>query len=90
MPARQRCARERHFGSSRTSNLKEANSRGQRLRWLRIRNEAIREQNHDYYKIRATLPVNYPDKDAVISLIIEDLLTGAINREDVGPARAKA
>jgi hypothetical protein len=29
------------------------------------------------------LPANHPDKDAIISHIIEDLLTGNLRREDV-------
>jgi hypothetical protein len=65
------------------NNLKDANSRGQRLRWLRVKNEAIREQNNDYYKIRAMLPANFPGKDDVVSAIFEDLLTGRLQPENV-------
>jgi hypothetical protein len=61
---------------------------GQRIRRQRNQNAMKREEINDYYKIRAMLPANYPDKDAVISFIIEDLLTGALKREDV-PARLK-
>ena len=65
------------------NNLKDANSRGQRLRWLRVKNEAIREQNNDYYKIRAMLPANFPGKDDVVSAIFEDLLTGRLQPENL-------
>ena len=68
---------------------KDNNSKGQKLRWQRARNIAVRDQNNDYFKIRAMLPANYPDKDAVISFVIEDLLTGVLSREDV-PARLKS
>jgi hypothetical protein len=68
---------------------KDNNSKGQKLHWQRARNAAVRDQNNDYFKIRAMLPANYPDKDAVISFIIEDILTGALRREDV-PARLKS
>ncbi|WP_377830073.1 hypothetical protein ACFKHW_12985 [Bradyrhizobium lupini] len=52
-------------------------------RWGRIRNQAAREQQNDYYTIRAMLPENFPDKDDVVSAIFEDLLTGVLRREDV-------
>jgi hypothetical protein len=41
------------------------------------------------HKLRAMLPPRFPDKDAVVSFIIEDILTGALRREDV-PARLKS
>jgi hypothetical protein len=56
--------------------IKDSNSRGQQLRWLRQRNAAIREETNDYYSIRSMLPASFPDKDDVISAIFEDLLTG--------------
>jgi transposase-like protein len=62
--------------------------RAQHLRLVRYRNQIARDQSNDYQKIRAMLPANYPDKDAVISFIIEDILTGVLKREDV-PARLK-
>jgi hypothetical protein len=70
------------------SNLKEANSRGQRLRRLRIRNEAIREQNNDYYKIRSMIPEQNPHRDDIVARIFEDLLSCSIKRKEV-PARVK-
>jgi hypothetical protein len=57
--------------------------RGQRLRWVRSRNQATRDQNNDYHKIRAMLPASFPDKDDVVSAIFEDLLTGRLKREEV-------
>jgi hypothetical protein len=65
------------------NNCKDANSRGQRLRHLRVRNAAIREEKNDYYSIRALLPRDFPDKDDVVSAIFEDILTGKLKREDV-------
>jgi hypothetical protein len=62
---------------------KDNNSKGQLRRWTRIRNNAVREESNDYYKIRATMPAGFPDKDDVISAIFEDLLTGALRRDDV-------
>jgi hypothetical protein len=59
------------------------NSRGQKLRYQRARNVVVREQNNDYYKIRAMLPANFPDKDDVVSDIFEALLDGSLRREDV-------
>lgn len=57
--------------------------RGQKLRWQRARNSIVRDQQNDYYKIRAMLPAAMPDRDDVVSAIFEDLLTGALRREDV-------
>ena len=61
---------------------------GQLRRWRRIRNDAVRDQNNDYYKILAMLPVSFPDKDDVVSDIFESLLNGSLQREDVS-ARVK-
>ncbi|UWU77849.1 hypothetical protein N2603_05095 [Bradyrhizobium huanghuaihaiense] len=63
--------------------------RGQRIRWTLVRTSSIRDQNNDYYKIRAMLPDSFPGKDDVVSAIFEDLLTGALKREDVR-ARVKS
>lgn len=60
-----------------------SNSKAQRLRWDRIRNNVVRSQNNDFYKIRAMLPANFPDKDDVVSAIFEDLLAGALKLVDV-------
>jgi hypothetical protein len=62
---------------------KDNNSKGQIRRWRRIKNDAVRDQNNDYYKIRAMLPANFPGTDDVVSDIFEDLLTGALKRDDV-------
>jgi len=62
---------------------KDNNSKGQLRRWTRIRNNAVREQSNDYYKIRSMLPAGFPGKDDVVSAIFEDLLTGALRRDDV-------
>jgi hypothetical protein len=62
---------------------KDNNSKGQKLRWQRIHNSAVRDQNNDYYKIRAMLPANFPDKDDVLNSIFVDLLTGSLHRKDV-------
>jgi hypothetical protein len=60
-----------------------ARQHGQHLRRVRSRNQATRDQNNDYHKIRAMLPPSFPDKDDVVSAIFEDLLTGRLRREDV-------
>jgi hypothetical protein len=65
-------------------NRTSANSRGQALRHLRAKNAAKREESNDYHKLRAMLPPSFPDKDDVVSAIFEDILTGKLNREDVG------
>ena len=52
-------------------------------RRTRMRNEKIREERNDYQKILAMLPPGFPDKDEVISAIFEDLLSGALVREQV-------
>jgi hypothetical protein len=53
------------------------------LRRIRTSNQTKRDQNNDYYKIRAMLPAAFPDKDDVVSAIFEDLLTGRLKRENV-------
>jgi hypothetical protein len=65
------------------NNQKDANSRGQRLRRLRIENEAKRGQANDYRNILAMVPRGFPGRDDVVSAIFEDLLTGALKRNDV-------
>ena len=57
--------------------------RAAHIRLVRYRNQSKRNENNDYYKIRAMLPASFPDKDDVVSAIFEDLLTGALKREDV-------
>jgi hypothetical protein len=36
-----------------------------------------------YDAIRALIPANFPDRDDVVARIFEDILSGAIRREDV-------
>ncbi len=64
-------------------HIKDSNSRAQKLRHQRIRNVAVRDQNNDYYRIRAMLPASFPDRDDVVSDIFEALLGGSLRREDV-------
>jgi type IV pilus biogenesis protein CpaD/CtpE len=63
--------------------IKGSNSRAQKRRRQRARNIVVREQNNDYDRIRAMLPAGFPDKDDVVSDIIEALLNGRLRREDV-------
>jgi hypothetical protein len=63
--------------------IEGSNSRAQLLRYQRGRNNAVRDQNNDYYKIREMVPAQLADRDDIVSMIIEDLLTGALKREDV-------
>jgi hypothetical protein len=46
-----------HFVSEAT---KDNNRKGQKLRWQRVRNAAVRDQNNDYYKIIALMPSHLP------------------------------
>jgi hypothetical protein len=64
-------------------NRIDAIRRGQQLRRLQDKNEAIREQNNDYFKIRAMVPANLPDRDDIVSAIFEDLLSGVLVRGQV-------
>ncbi|WP_375309064.1 hypothetical protein WHZ77_17390 [Bradyrhizobium sp. A5] len=57
--------------------------RGQLLRWQRAKNSIVREEQNDYYRIRAMLPASLPDRDDIVSMIFEDLLTGSLKREEV-------
>jgi hypothetical protein len=36
--------------------LANSNSRGQKIRWTRIRTSSVRDSNNDYYKIRDMIP----------------------------------
>lgn len=65
------------------TNLKDANSRAQRHRYLRAKNEAKREEANDYRRILAMLPERFPDKDDVVSSNFADLLAGSLKREEV-------
>jgi hypothetical protein len=72
------------INASRANNIR-IQGRAQKLRWQRVRNAAVRDENNDYYKIRAMLPANFPGTDDVISAIFEDLCSNALNREDIKP-----
>jgi len=63
--------------------IEGSNRRAQLRRHQRARNNAVRDQNNDYYKILAMLPASYPGKDDVVSVIFEDLLTGRLKRDEV-------
>jgi hypothetical protein len=67
---------------------KDSNSKGQKLRWTRVRNAVVRDDNNDYYKIRDLIPANNPNRDDIVARIFEDLLGGTLQREEV-PARVK-
>jgi hypothetical protein len=57
--------------------------RAPHLRLIRYRNQITRDQNNDFYKVRAMLPPHFPDKDDVVSAMFEDLLTGKLKHEDI-------
>jgi hypothetical protein len=67
---------------------KDNNSKGQQLRWQRVRNAAVRDDNNDYYKIRDMIPASNPHRDDIVARIFEDLLDGTLERAVV-PARIK-
>jgi hypothetical protein len=70
------------------ATIADSNTTGQKMRHQRRLNVTKREEISDYYKIRAMLPANFPDKDDVVSNIFEALLDGSLRREDVS-ARVK-
>ena len=63
--------------------IKDSNSRAQAKRWLKTKNDEVREQNNAYDRIRAMLPANFPDVDDVVSNIFEAILNKSLKREDV-------
>jgi hypothetical protein len=63
--------------------LADHNSKAQLRRWRTVRNDAVRDQNDDFYEIRATLPANFPDRDDVVSNIFEAILNGSLQRDQV-------
>lgn len=69
------------------AHLVDSLSTGQQARWrrsrTRIRTAAARNEANDYQAIRAMVPAHLPDRDDIVSTIFEDLLTGALKREDV-------
>jgi hypothetical protein len=65
---------------------------GNRIRAMRLlikrrathrHSQAVRKEQNDYQTIMAMLPPSFPDKGDVVARIFEDLLTGALKREDV-------
>jgi len=68
--------------------LAGSNSRGQRIRWTRVRTSSVRDSNNEYYKIRDMIPEQNPHRDDIVARIFEDLLSGSLKREEV-PARVK-
>ncbi len=73
----------REFDQFVVDHIRDNGIRSRKLRHQRSCNLAVREQNNDYYQIRAMLPANFPDKDAVASDIFEAILSGSLRREDV-------
>jgi hypothetical protein len=75
------------WAASLVFSREDSNSRGQQLRQRRartlIRTAAARNEANDYQAIRATLPVNFPGLDDVVSDIFEAMLAGRLRREDV-------
>jgi hypothetical protein len=69
------------------AHVADSTSIGQRARWRRVRTraqtEAARTATNDYHAIRALIPTTFPDRDDVVARIFEDILSGAIRREDV-------
>jgi hypothetical protein len=63
--------------------IADSGSVGQRIWRQRKQNAVKREEINDYYKIRAMLPPNFPDKDDVVSNIFEALLNGSLKRDQV-------
>jgi hypothetical protein len=64
---------------------KDNNSKGQKLRLLRARNAALRDQNNDYYKIIALMPSHLPPdmRDDIAQSIFVAMLEGSLRRENV-------
>jgi len=56
------------------------NSRGRRIWRRRARR---RTEANDYHAIRAMIPANFPEPEDLVSRIFEDILSGALRREDV-------
>jgi hypothetical protein len=69
-------------------NRKTANSRGQGLRYLRIKNSARREEANDYQKILAMFPLSFPGRHDAAQDVFVALLEGSLKRVDV-PTRVQ-
>jgi hypothetical protein len=73
-------------------HTRDSNAVGQQIRWKRVftqrRTQAARDERNDYQKIRDLIPAGNPHRDDIVARIFEDILSGALKREDA-PARAK-
>jgi hypothetical protein len=65
-----------------------SNSRGQKIRFSRVRTASVRDSNNKYYKIRDMIPEQNPYRDDIVARIFEDLLSGSLERGEV-PGRVK-
>jgi hypothetical protein len=63
-------------------NLRTRSNRA-RGRVIRHRREQRQTEANDYHAIRAMIPASFPEPDDVVSRIFEDMLSGALRREDV-------
>lgn len=62
-----------------------SNSRGQKIRWSRVRTAVVRRETSDYYEIRDMVPAVNPHRDDIVARIFEDILSGLLKREEVRP-----
>jgi hypothetical protein len=68
--------------------LVDSRSRGQKIRFTRVRTSSVRDSNNEYYKIRDMIPEQNPHRDDIVARIFEDLLSGSLERGEV-PGRVK-
>ncbi|WP_375308673.1 hypothetical protein WI560_15425 [Bradyrhizobium sp. A11] len=73
-------------------HITDSQSKAQTLRWSLQRTREVtaarRQEANDYMAIRALVPAYVPDPDEIVSRIIEDILTGALQRSDA-PQRVR-
>jgi hypothetical protein len=64
---------------------KDNKRKGQKLRFQRVRNAAVRDQNNDYYKIIGLMPSNLPPdiREDIVQSIFVAMLEGSLRRDDV-------
>jgi hypothetical protein len=62
---------------STSSKKKENNSRGQRIRYTRVRTAAVRDERNDYCTIRTMIPEANPHRDDIVARIFEDKIGGS-------------
>jgi hypothetical protein len=82
------CKRDPDFAQFLKECTKDNNKRGQKLRWTRVHSATVRDDNNEYYKIRGMIPEGNPHRDDIVARIFEDMLSGALMREEV-PVRVK-